>query len=64
MSNRWKRSKEPELTLCQNLYSAYQALSANSNGSRHAFLQVLQAGSGELLLVPECAVRVILLPLL
>ena len=51
MSNRWKRSKEPELTLCQNLYSAYQALSANPNGSRHAFLQVLQAGSGELLLV-------------
>lgn len=62
MNNRWKRSKEPELSLCQSLYCAYQALSANPGGSRHAFVQVLQAGSGELLLVLECGVCVILLP--
>ncbi|KAL3149964.1 hypothetical protein ABBQ38_013324 [Trebouxia sp. C0009 RCD-2024] len=46
MNNRWKRSKEPELSLCQSLYGAYQALSANPGGSCHAFVRVLQAGSG------------------
>ena len=51
MSNRSKKSKERELCLCQSLYSAYQALSTNPGGSRHAFLQVLQAGHGALPLV-------------
>lgn len=51
MSNKLKRSKERELILCQSLYSAYQALSANPGGSRHAFVQLLQAGSGALALV-------------
>ena len=52
MSNRSKRLKERELCLCQSLYSAYQALSTNPGGSRHAFVQVLQAGTGAFSLVP------------